>query len=127
MALDNIRVNIPLPSSPGVSGVKAGEIALPKPSKNTTPIAKAVAEATVDLGKAEAERLETLRRGAQQLTNAYPLGENKISIYKDGSGQYITRSVNQRTGQVTYIPEPSILEFLQRRGENIPSNVSLTT
>lgn len=64
----------------------------------------------VDPGKSNGEnRFEVIKRVATQ-TFAYPLGNSSFTIYKDKSGQFITRTTDKSTGQVSYYPEPELLK-----------------
>lgn len=58
---------------------------------------------------------EKVKQASKAMQNYYPLSDTTFSIYKDQTGQYITRFVNDRTGEVTYIPEPDVLAFLEKK------------
>jgi hypothetical protein len=65
---------------------------------------------TPDIPKEEKQRYERVAAAAQNyVANLYPVGDKKFSIYKDASGQYITRYVSLIDGKVTVIPEPRLL------------------
>lgn len=75
----------------------------------------AIAEAT------ERRRYERVIQAAQAvLSDLYVVSDQKFSIYKDVTGQYITRYTSLRDGSVTYIPEPELL----RRAERAQANLS---
>ena len=46
----------------------------------------------------------------------FAIADTRFTIFKDGSGQYITRFTNLRDGTVTYFPEPEILAYMERKG-----------
>jgi ABC-type Zn2+ transport system substrate-binding protein/surface adhesin len=39
----------------------------------------------------------------------FPINDMRFTIFKDGSGQYITRFTNLKDGSVTFYPEPNLL------------------
>lgn len=42
----------------------------------------------------------------------YPVTDVRFTIYKDSSGQYITKFTNIVSGEVSQIPEPDLLNML---------------
>lgn len=61
-------------------------------------------------------RYETVKKAAQMFKDVYAVRDTKFTIFKDNSGQYITRFTNLRDGKVTYIPEPEIMQYLESMG-----------
>lgn len=62
------------------------------------------------------ERYQRVEKAAQQVVrDIYVVSDTKFTIFKDNSGQYITRFTSLRDGSVTYIPEPDILQHMQSR------------
>ena len=105
--INAINSALPLPTpapAPTVSAVPAASL----------PAAAVVQQQTanpsgVDVQAAEQKRLETVQKAAQAVANIYVLGDQSITIFKDATGQYITRYTSLRgDGKVTYIPEPSL-------------------
>lgn len=43
--------------------------------------------------------------------DVYPVSDRSFTIFKDESGQYITRYTSLRDGKVTYIPEIRLLQL----------------
>ncbi len=72
---------------------------------------------------AEQQRYEKVFRAAQSIfKDSYVVSDKSFSIFKDSSGQYVTRYTSLRDGRVTYIPEPQLLrkfEDSQRAASNI--------
>ncbi len=66
---------------------------------------------TIDIQGAERKRVETLQKAAQQIANVFVLGDQSFSLFKDATGQYITRFTSLRDGKVTYIPEPTLFKL----------------
>lgn len=69
-------------------------------------------EAITDI---EAKRYEQLQRAAESFfKDVYAVSDTTFAIFKDATGQYITRFTNLRDGKVTYIPEPQMLQYMER-------------
>lgn len=66
-----------------------------------------------DLSQVEKQRLDTVVKGAHAFKNTLGAGGMTFTIFKDGSGQFITRFTNKMTGAVTYVPEPNVLKFME--------------
>lgn len=63
----------------------------------------------------EAKRFEQLQRVAESLfKDVYAVSDQTFSIFKDQTGQYITRLTSLRDGKVTYIPEPQMMQYMDR-------------
>ncbi len=64
----------------------------------------------------DAQRVERLMQAAQNLfKDVYAVSDARFTIYKDSSGQYITRYTSLRDGKITYIPEPNMLQYMESR------------
>jgi hypothetical protein len=64
-----------------------------------------------DVASAEQRRFEQVKRAAESVfKDVYAVNDHTFSIYKDSTGQYITRFTSLRDGRVTYIPEPQLLQ-----------------
>lgn len=58
----------------------------------------------------ENRRFVRVEQAAQQvLSDFYPISDTRFTIFKDGSGRYITRFTNLKDGSVTFYPEPNLL------------------
>jgi hypothetical protein len=63
---------------------------------------------------AEQQRYEKVFKAAQSVfKDAFVVSDKSFSIFKDSSGQYITRYTSLRDGRVTYIPEPRLLQIFE--------------
>ena len=60
--------------------------------------------------RAEAQRFDGVYKASAAAKDLYPLGDKSFTIYKDSSGQYITRYVSLRDGAVSYYPEPQLVQ-----------------
>ncbi len=64
----------------------------------------------------EAQRYERLAQAADNFfKDVYAVSDARFTIFKDSSGQYITRYTSLRDGKVTYIPEPNMLQYMESR------------
>jgi hypothetical protein len=63
---------------------------------------------------AEQQRYEKVFQAAQgAFKDVFVVSDKNFSIFKDSSGQYITRYTSLRDGRVTYIPEPRLLQIFE--------------
>lgn len=75
---------------------------------------------------AEERRYAQVAQAAQRLAgDPYPVSDRSFTIYKDTSGQYITRYTSLRDGRVTYIPEQRLLQAFERSQSSLKSLVEL--
>lgn len=69
---------------------------------------------------AEDRRFTRVAEAAKRIiTEFYPISDTRFTIFKDGSGQYITRFTNLRDGTVTFYPEREIVSSGNRSPEAI--------
>lgn len=102
-ALGNIKqpiaIRVPQPAQP----------VLPNPS-NAAPLPQiGGGDAGFDSQGAESLRLERLKQAARNAPQ--PLGNQSFTMFKDVSGQVVTRFRDINSGRVTYIPEPNLLKL----------------
>ncbi len=64
-------------------------------------------EVNFDAKAAEAKRQDVLVNAARSAPQ--PLGSQVFTMFKDTTGQIVTRYRDQNSGKVTYIPEPELL------------------
>lgn len=95
-----------------VSAHKSGADApLPLPKPQTEPV-----DVQQQLNQANERRVAVIRQAAQY-ANLFVISDQRFTIYKDLSGQFVTRFTSLRDGKVTYIPEPDVLSWLHQSGE----------
>ncbi|MCP5361307.1 MAG: hypothetical protein H6908_01490 [Hyphomicrobiales bacterium] len=70
----------------------------------------------------EQARFEAVRKVAER---SFPPANQRFTIYKDKSGEFITVVRNTSTGEVTQIPEPKMLEQLAVATTNPSSHTGL--
>jgi len=107
--MDSIGLSpqIALPSPPAQSAAPA--IALPDPSAGLPKPANT--QVDFNAQAAEQSRAAAVRHAAQQVANVYVIADQTFSLFKDSTGQYITRFTSLRDGRVTYIPEPALFKL----------------
>lgn len=59
----------------------------------------------------EQQRFKTVQRLSQQVSDFYVVSDRTFTIFKDVSGQYVTRFTSLRDGKVTYVPEPNLFKM----------------
>lgn len=92
----------------------APQVTLPQPSSFGTPVASTEAQ-LADLGR---ERTEALKRSiAEALPRFfYPVSDVRFTLFKDSTGQMITRFTNIISGETSQIPEPQLMNMLSGGG-----------
>jgi hypothetical protein len=72
---------------------------------------------SIDIKMVDQKKMEAMRDALRKaFSNSYVVSDRSFTIYKDMSGQYITRFTNLRDGTVTYVPEPEILQHIAMQG-----------
>jgi hypothetical protein len=79
------------------------------------------ADQLIDTKAAEQRRFETVKRLAEDIANVFVIGDQRFTIFKDSTGQYITRFTSLRDGRVTYIPEPQLFKMHGSSQVSLPS------
>lgn len=75
-----------------------------------------------DAQQAEQQRLQAVQSASQAVADVFVVSDRTFTIFKDSSGQYITRFTSLRDGKVTYIPEPNLFRL---GGESERSSVKI--
>jgi hypothetical protein len=108
----NLTGGIKLPQSLPSPAKQGADFPVMKKSEGfeTLPLSGVSAE-KADVASAEQRRFEQVKRAAESFfKDVYAVNDHTFSIYKDNTGQYITRFTSLRDGRVTYIPEPQLLQ-----------------
>lgn len=101
---------------------KGSEFPLPQPrSQVTNEPVKIAATEDVDLTASDERRMEAMKQALASAKNVYPVSDSTFTIFKDASGQLITRFTSLRDGSVSYFPEPQLLKHLSMAGIDISS------
>lgn len=105
----------------GLSGAARADLQGVRNSKvDEQPVRIPAVEETEIRADSEDRRFNRVLETAQRIVKEYyPISDTRFTIFKDGSGQYITRFTNLRDGTVTFYPEPDLLNMLGRRGGDI--------
>ncbi len=75
---------------------------------------------------AEEKRFQQVAAAAQHVTSdPYPVSDKSFTIYKDATGQYITRYTSLRDGRVTYVPEPQALRQFEASQQTLKAALQL--
>lgn len=120
----NLSKGIQLPTLPGAKGsdfpVAKQTTQQQSQSEISNPGSDVKAEAV------EQRRYERVVKAAESFfKDVYAVSDMRFTIYKDTSGQYITRYTSLRDGKVTYIPEPSLLQYARSRSQSAESLIAL--
>lgn len=116
-ALGNIKpvtIRAPQPAQP----------VLPAPSQAPSVPVLGGGDGGFDAQSAEALRLENLKQAARNAPQ--PLGSQAFTMFKDSSGQVITRFRDTNSGRVTYIPEPNLLRLANASAGSAQSLLNIT-
>lgn len=111
--MDNLGIALPIVIKPVISVPVTAPVAR-KPDVSFAPIG-GEGSAGFDPQLAEQQRFQTVQRLSQQVSDIFVVSDRTFTIFKDVSGQYITRFTSLRDGKVTYIPEPNLFRL---GGEN---------
>lgn len=110
----NLTGGIRVPQS--LPAAKSGT-EIPAVRKSESVVIPQAANDSVDAAVTEQRRFEKVRQAAESyFKDLYAVNDHTFTIYKDSTGQYITRFTSLRDGKVTYIPEPQMLQIQSRRG-----------
>ncbi len=108
----NLQGAVPTPQAlPGARSADFPVKAKTETNTGNPPATQVDSAKEVDL---DSRRLEQVQRAAQSFfQDVYAVSDTRSTIYKDNSGQYITRYTSLRDGRVTYIPEPALLQYME--------------
>lgn len=73
----------------------------------------------------ESRRQAMVQQAANKFKDFFPINDISFTIFKDSSGQYITRFTSLRDGKVTYIPEQNMFTLLHRSGSTYENNLKI--
>jgi len=121
----NLSKGIQMPTLPGAKGV---DIPVKKLQTVATPQSgPAAPDVEIPAQSVEQRRFEQVVKAAKAyFKNVYAVSDMRFTIFKDTSGQYITRYTSLRDGKVTYIPEPAMLQYMEHKSSARDSLVQLS-
>ena len=111
----NLQGGIKLPQS--LPGARSADIPVAKSTQDSdVKPARVPGQDKAEPVNTEMKREAAVYRAAESFfKDVYAVSDTRFTIFKDTSGQYITRYTSLRDGKVTYIPEPDMLAYLDRR------------
>lgn len=110
----NLQGGIKLPQS--LPGARSADIPVAKPQTSDAKPAQVPGQDKAEPVNTETKRQEAVYRAAESFfKDVYAVSDTRFTIFKDSSGQYITRYTSLRDGKVTYIPEPDMLAYMDRK------------
>ncbi len=106
--MDPIGITPPIVISTPVQAISvpAGQSMPIIPSPTPAPV-----QADPDAQAMEQAHYQAVQQMAQSVANVYVVSDQKFTIFKDATGQYITRYTSLRDGKVTYVPEPALFKL----------------
>lgn len=108
--MDPLGISQPIILPKQTVSVNTGSDVPAIPAHSSQPMLPIGGGSGFDAQAAEQKRVEAVRRLSQDIANVYVVSDMKFTIFKDASGQYITRFTSLRDGKVTYIPEPTLFK-----------------
>jgi len=121
------RINS-LSSPPAYSGANKAEtaqIVSPKAQNGSKSLSLGQDKQVKDLQKTEQQRLDTVMQGATEFKDVYAVSDSKFTIFKDSTGQFVTRFTSLKDGAVTYLPEPDVARFVESNKARTDSLVKI--
>ena len=108
--MDNLGIKSPPIVIKPVVSVPVSAPVAQKPEASFVQIGAGNSE-SFDPQVSEQQRFQTVQRVSQQITDIFVVSDRTFTIFKDVSGQYVTRFTSLRDGKVTYIPEPNLFRL----------------
>lgn len=120
--MDNLGITVPAPiiiktapSVPNTTPVAVKpEVSFPQIGQGDT--------GAFDPAAADQQRFQAVQRVAQNVAEIFVVSDRSFTIFKDNTGQYVTRFTSLRDGKVTYVPEPNLFKI---GGENDSTSVKI--
>ncbi len=109
-----LPVATPVLPDPVMPQVTATSVGTPLPVQPVPiPGRHPVGKADVTAKAVEDRQFATVQQAAR---DAFPVSDQKFTIYKGHDGQYITRLTSLRDGRVTYYPQPEVFRLSRNAG-----------
>lgn len=110
----NLQGGIRLPQS--LPGARSADLPIAKPQTSDATPVPVPGQGYDKPADTELKREAAVYRAAESFfKDVYAVSDQRFTIFKDSSGQYITRYTSLRDGRVTYIPEPDMLAYMERK------------
>lgn len=116
------------PSNPVYSGAKKAEAikqVSPKAQNGSTNLGVPQDKQVKDTHNAEKRRLDTVVQAASAFKNVYAVSDTTFTIFKDSTGQFVTRFKSLKDGAITYVPEPDIGRFVETNNSRTGNSLKI--
>ncbi len=101
----------------GANNIARAEVPTVRRSDVETAPVQIPAVENIDIKMVDQKRMEAMRDALRKaFSSSYVVSDRSFTIYKDMTGQYITRFTNLKDGTVTYVPEPEIMKHISAQG-----------
>lgn len=98
--------------APTVPAVK-----VPSANETFTPQNVKQQEQKYDPKQSEQTRFDNMMAASQtMMSDIFVVSDTKFTIFKDSSGQLVTRFTSLRDGKISYYPEPEMLAYWESKG-----------
>ncbi len=126
MDIGSIGQSAPVQNVPIVSP-KSSESAAPVPAApQGTSVPRPQPVTRVEIRASDEQRMAAIREAlARSVQETFAVSDQSFSLFKDASGQIITRFTSLRDGSVRYVPEPDIMKHLANKGYD-PSTIKVS-
>ncbi len=105
---------IPPQALPGARSADV-QIEIKRPTPTSGSAAPDIVKSAETKSSGEAKFDQIALAASTVFEEIYPVNDKSFTIFKDSSGQYITRYTSLRDGRVTYIPEPQMLRMFESK------------
>ena len=115
-------------SNPVFSGAKKAEAiksVSPKTANGNPGAAVNQVKQVDDSQQSEAQRLDTVVKAASSFKDVFAVSDTTFTIFKDSTGQFVTRFTSLKDGAITYLPEPDIARFIESNNSRTNSVVQI--
>lgn len=108
----NINSGKLIPAQPKAAPKVEVQLPLPQPASPAAPIVAPKIELP---SNSEAQRYAKVKAAAEVVKNTYAVSDTRFTIFKDSTGDYVTKFTSLRDGTVKYFPEKTLFELTQAR------------
>lgn len=116
-------IETPIPTPPVRSASVSAPADAPARSEDTAPEIQAPAVPSAQ--ELERMRQAQAEQAARVIADYFVVSDVRFTIFKDASGQYVTRFTSLQDGTVHYIPEPNLIKLYAQLTGKDPSLLQL--
>ncbi len=112
---------------PILPGARGSDIRVGQPSSRFSPepLKTSGDQANSSTSDTEVRRYEQVLAASQVAADPFPISDRSFTIFKDASGQYVTRYTSLRDGTVTYVPELKLLQQFETRQRQLQAVLTI--